>query len=725
MGVFHTVWIRNLSLIILFVGMGSAVIAQDLFEHLPLRSSGAIPEDFLVSSTEKYLQSTRKLNVEEERKTHFFLESEFLLDELLHSGMVLFNDPVSDYLGKVMDEILKDDPQLRSEIHIYAVKSTGVNAVSTDRGVFLVNLGLLAHLDSEAQLAYILCHELIHYKRQHNLSLYLHSEGPAFKSKTKKNWQRPTYQPLLELNRYSRQIELEADWEALNYYLPTNYDLVAVEEVFNVLAYAHVPYSNKPFDLQFLNKGPVEIPPSLMPVHLNPIQPEEEEGSETHPSLRERRERMVDRLQRHSNINRKTFLVSEEAFHQVRDLARLSLPDLLIYQRNYAEALYHLFLLNERFPAHPYLDQLRAEALYGMAEYKLTDRAHEVLFTPDSLKMQGPVQAVYEIMDKLQATEIATLAVLHCYELVDDPTSIMALRTRDLIEDLVIYGLHQLPESYFFRQMPAGEAYLEQSFSRYAFIDLLQDAQFVNWLDNGWRLKGQPELDVKRKRTHLLPLSQQRKAIQEARKKELKGASLGIDSVVFLNPVYQKVDLRKKIPRQYIESEQRQKVLKEMIQRSGARLDLHTRILDSRHLSSRSSIEEYNDIVVLNEWIDEHLSHEMFMIGSRQEEALAVCREYGTPYFSFTGILTTQRAMDREKVRDVVGPMIFVATAPVGVYNLLQPNIRSLYFSAVFDIENCATLMNYINPMETRDKEAVVETNIYWALLQMKRSEND
>ena len=143
--------------------------AQEKFTYIPLKSEGGIPSDFLGLSSEKFEQDKILIDKKSKRsirksKERFYLKSNYYLEELLHSGKVIFNDPVSVYSKKVLEKILKDDSELFSKIRIYTLETPAVNAFSFDNGVILVTLGLLAQLENEAQLAYILSHELIHEK---------------------------------------------------------------------------------------------------------------------------------------------------------------------------------------------------------------------------------------------------------------------------------------------------------------------------------------------------------------------------------------------------------------------------------------------------------------------------------------------------------------------------------------------------------------------------------
>lgn len=78
------------------------------------------------------------------------------------SGRLSFDDPASQYLNDIADVILADDPDLRQQIRIYYYHSPSVNAFTVADGIIAVYTGLLFHVKSEAELAFVLSHEIAH-----------------------------------------------------------------------------------------------------------------------------------------------------------------------------------------------------------------------------------------------------------------------------------------------------------------------------------------------------------------------------------------------------------------------------------------------------------------------------------------------------------------------------------------------------------------------------------
>ena len=170
-----------------------------------------MPADFTVSSSEKFIRATENLGQAEDRKStreakqDFLLESNFLIDQVLGSGRVLFNDPISNYLGLILDTVLVGETELRKKLRVYAVRSSIVNSFTTDDGIILVNIGLLAQLENEAQLAFILCHEVAHFTESHVINSYVQNE--ELKSNISKYQHGSFDENLLAKSRFSKDLE--------------------------------------------------------------------------------------------------------------------------------------------------------------------------------------------------------------------------------------------------------------------------------------------------------------------------------------------------------------------------------------------------------------------------------------------------------------------------------------------------------------------------------------
>ena len=154
-----------------------------------IKAEGEIPKEFFTPSTIKYKNqveewkknnSGQRINrYDRKNQKQFILESGFGIDDILQSGLVLFNDPATVYVNQVLNQLpWQEVPDLKNKNpRAYTLNSSSVNAFATDQGIIFVTLGLLAHLENEAQLAFILAHELIHVQHEHALDKFVTSKN--------------------------------------------------------------------------------------------------------------------------------------------------------------------------------------------------------------------------------------------------------------------------------------------------------------------------------------------------------------------------------------------------------------------------------------------------------------------------------------------------------------------------------------------------------------------
>jgi beta-barrel assembly-enhancing protease len=83
---------------------------------------------------------------------------------LRKSGQVYEDQKLKHYLQSIMDRLY---PQFKGRMRVHILKAPVLNAFAMPNGSIYVNLGLIASLENEAQLATVLAHEGIHFVNKH------------------------------------------------------------------------------------------------------------------------------------------------------------------------------------------------------------------------------------------------------------------------------------------------------------------------------------------------------------------------------------------------------------------------------------------------------------------------------------------------------------------------------------------------------------------------------
>jgi hypothetical protein len=307
----------------------------------------------------------------------FIIKSFFKIDQLLLSGRVAFGDPVTAYINQVADEILKDKPELHVQLKFYHIKSPQLNASSTPQGIILVNTGAFAYLQNEAQLAFILCHEIAHYVKDHALNSYTENQQAL---KGKGIYGSISLDEQIELYfNHSHEKEMEADSLGVALFLETGYDPAEITSALHLFHYYYLPFGNKPFNVNFFNKEEFTIPYIYFKDSLSPVSIVEKESDEykTHPNI-SKRKTAVDSLLYGKHLSGSKYLVSEPSFKNLSTFCRFESLRLDILQKNYTKALYSSYLLLDEYPGNEFLETCIAKSLYGLTKFRNSEEFHLV-----------------------------------------------------------------------------------------------------------------------------------------------------------------------------------------------------------------------------------------------------------------------------------------------------------------------------------------------------------
>ena len=149
---------------------------------------------------------------------------------------------------------------------MYAYKAPYVNAFSTDQGDIFFTAGLLAYLDNEAELAFVVGHEIVHYIKQHNEKGF--SERIKI-ARGKDQYTDLTVDQSWEAEHlFSQSLEQEADIQALDLYLKTTYDTSAIFTGLSKLKTADLGYKDTAIEEYIYNLADFALPEGFLPDSL-------------------------------------------------------------------------------------------------------------------------------------------------------------------------------------------------------------------------------------------------------------------------------------------------------------------------------------------------------------------------------------------------------------------------------------------------------------------------
>ncbi|MBT1685936.1 M48 family metallopeptidase [Dawidia soli] len=680
---------------------------QDFNHYRTVQSQGPVPKDFTDRSAAKYAQELTNMTHDKEEtrrerkgRKKFYLESTFNLDEFLGSGNVLFNDEISTYTNSVLQEVLKPYPALQSKLRVYTVKSPVTNAFTTNNGIVFVNLGLLARLENEAQLAFVLGHEATHYEKKHVINSYVNNvvieESRDYRKLSSSD-------KAFAKSSYSRELETEADQGAIDIYIRSAYSKDSVGSIFDVLRNGDHPIFWTRFDKRTFESARYIFPDTLVAKSVKSTYPQEDNDDElsTHPDVRKRK-RIVARKFRDGGPG-DLYRVSKTGFEKVRKMARFELCRLYLLEHLYFDALALAISLQEQDPTSVYLKETVAKALYGLAKAKLADdeyqRQENWASTEAYLAEFFSRQTAYE-------TSVTAMRELNkCLEAAPENKEI-ALMLSDIIRSLAAEQ-DDLEESFLRTATEKEIPELEYPYTQYAFLDFKDNDEFFERFDK--------QIAIVRKE-----IAESKKITRKKKKIKVKEKPLDVNKIVVVNPIYKKIDTRKKQRVRHIEAEEVMLDIDEKIGVAAGRLDLSSEVINPNNVTS-GSIRTMQANSILNDWIDEQMRSEKLQVSPIYNEITALADSYKTDHFVWMGGISVTRKR-RGKVWLVIASAAAPPAAPLLIPLVFTPKGRSMYFSLVFNVRTQALEVVDVRAMSVRDNANILQSNIYYTLLKLKKT---
>lgn len=731
-----------------------AAFCQFETDYKPVVSRGALPKDFVTLSSDKYVMQKAELGKGEKKaarksKEKFLLESNFGLDEMLLSGKTVFNDPLAEYVNKVADKLLATDPVLRSQLRFYILRSSEVNAFATNQGVIFVTMGMLAQLENEAQLAFILAHEAVHFTHNHAMERFLEEEQIERG--------RGSYEDLafddqiLAKCAFSKDQEKDADESGTELFFKSQYSTQHVIGVYDVLKYSYLPFDDITFDKSFFENSTLKFPEGYILTQTKPIETkdiDDDDDRSTHPSIPERRDYTEKAIKKANNAGKSDYIVGEGEFKKVREMARFELCRLYTLRQKYEAGIYTSYMLLKKYPNNLYLKKNIVYCLAGLTEYSNEDDFSEVHKKYE--KKEGKGQAVYYLMHKLDSIkgDLNVVALAYALKLKNEypqdkeidevyrrlikglideaergyasfsesaplavaPTNVFIPEVKD---DTVVNELSQSKYDKLRQQETEVKQTGKLPFTDYAFVEFMEDGKLKRDFD-----KANKEKDAKKN---------ERENESDARKAgKRKLYALGVDKIVVVDPYFARIDSRKKNEFKYLESEHGQVDFAERLKTNAKKAKLEIEVLNTKNLVETET-DKVNEISLLEEYISERLDHdkEINMPYPERDRIRAIAQKYGTENFVWIGAISGSQKMARARagliVLSVLVPPSILFTLP----RLINAGHYTVYFALMYNVETDELKYSTFREIQNRTKGYILNSNIYDSFNQIKTKKKE
>lgn len=388
------------------------VNAQYSEDYVEIKSKGAIPFDYLNfvrGESRVNIRNTEKLTKDE--REDFRYATNDALREIFANGNIYFNDPLTDYV-RLIGHNLTANTDFEDKIEFYVSKSSELNATSWQTGTIIVNIGLLSQLENEAQLAFVLAHEIAHFKHQHpykQYAQYVKSNRDVKSSELAKQFSQDI--------DYNLIYELEADSIALKTVQKFGYDLDEIPNALRLLL--HFEPKVIPDFTTFFSSDIYELKPTQLCSYQEYINFKRSSTysvghfSNDHVQTRLKSiNKIIDSdnpvLFAHRTIKDGRFTYDRDLFDNAKNMAHFEVVYQSFLNADYLRSTFEALTLLHRFPNNEYLKTKVAENLFYINYYNQKGILNKIYF--DSGKIQDDDFAkLYCLINNLPKADLEQL----------------------------------------------------------------------------------------------------------------------------------------------------------------------------------------------------------------------------------------------------------------------------------------------------------------------------
>jgi hypothetical protein len=409
------------SLLLICVGNSVAQIGDD---YVPIRTKDSkLPNEFF-----NYSKATISANINGGEELDPLKLDKLSRDiyhfrkEYTEGGNFYLNNELTNYVQGTANELLASMPNEKSNFTFYLSRSMEINAFCMADGTVIINLGLIASLDNESQLAFIMAHELSHYIKKHSVKDMQRTEQVLSYDNTNQGSNKSIFRRL----QFSRDSEFDADGFAINLLAATNFDpnegVTALEKLraqdtltdsdptqILLTKYFETEYCH--FDSAWISEEAIDKMNSREKSNrTNLLAQDFGDLLSTHPEIEKRQYALKEII---SNFNfediEKTDRLERKDFDYIKQVAQFEMVENSMRSSYYTYALYNAVRLLEYHPKNIYLNTTLSKSLYWISYYKEINSGKSEIRQPITTNDKAffRVKAIIENLDVTAAKKLS------------------------------------------------------------------------------------------------------------------------------------------------------------------------------------------------------------------------------------------------------------------------------------------------------------------------------
>jgi hypothetical protein len=357
--------------------------------------------------------------------------------DLLKSSRTITQPEIHQYLQSLVKKIIDANAELKKlELRIIFSRDWWPNAYSMGEGTIAFNAGLFVYLNNEAEVVFILCHELAHLYLDHSKKRIDKRVQLGNSDSLKRELKKLSKQEyrigeqmdklfktlVFDIRRHSREGEEEADREGIKFFTNTGYtgngfisamkvlDQIDDTSLFSKLDLSKVlSFPGYTFRERWIKKESA-IFGALNPEDASGLSPKEKDSLKTHPDCTRRIALLADRA---NSIDGKEFLVNEPLFNRLK---QEFIPEMMEEIYKGGNVSFNLYLALQMLQD----EKFKPLAIYSIARdlnriYK-SQKQHELGLIVDSenRRYDEEYNQLLLMLSRVRLNEIADLNLHFC-----------------------------------------------------------------------------------------------------------------------------------------------------------------------------------------------------------------------------------------------------------------------------------------------------------------------
>lgn len=347
----------------------------------------------------------------------FYAGVNYSVWSVMSSGRVYFDGKLTYYLNSVLKKLLINRSELLPQIKIYAVKNSSINAVCYPNGYVFVNTGLLAVLENEDQLAFIIAHEIVHYLKTHTKNSL--SKKILLKSAEENdgNSAASAYRSL----KFSRENEFEADASGLQLLINSPYNAsvsIRALELLEKDVQNFTPNFSSVFNNSVFTFDSALLVKNADSAWLNKLKKDTENDDfifnskedifSTHPDM-EKRILAIGEVLKSVEYKKPSVPTSTTEFNEIKNIAEHELVNNLYLFGNYTLGLYYCLKFMNKDSDDAYYHIYLLKNLHMVAYLRSVDQLEKTMTDIGYTDEKG-INITHYYLSKLSSTDLRKMA---------------------------------------------------------------------------------------------------------------------------------------------------------------------------------------------------------------------------------------------------------------------------------------------------------------------------